>query len=146
MSVMPDTQALQNVLSRQGFNDRCLGLIASHLRLASFARGELIYEHGERGDEMYLVIEGTVVVHANSRIFDADAKKIPRFTEKHAAALPIFGKYEECEGGDRRANRCERGCFWRGRPVPKGAGSSPSRECNGSDLGLGVRALCCSST
>jgi CRP-like cAMP-binding protein len=105
MSGMPDSKALQTMLSRQGFNDRCLGLIASHLRLASFARGELIYEHGERGDEMYLIIEGNVVVHANARIFDADAMRIPRFMDKHAAALPIFGKYEKGEGKEAMGER-----------------------------------------
>jgi CRP-like cAMP-binding protein len=85
------------VLSRQGFNDRCLGLIASHLRLASFARGELIYEHGERGDEMFLVVEGAVVVHAGPGLVQTDAKKLPRFMDKHAAlSLPAEGG----EGGE----------------------------------------------
>jgi CRP-like cAMP-binding protein len=49
----------------QGFDDQCLGVIASHLRPASFAIGEIIYEHGDRSNEMFFVLDGTVVVHAN---------------------------------------------------------------------------------
>jgi CRP-like cAMP-binding protein len=52
------------MVSRQGFDDQCLGVIASRLRQAAFASGETIFEYGERGDEMFLVVEGTVVVHA----------------------------------------------------------------------------------
>jgi CRP-like cAMP-binding protein len=74
----------------QGFNDQCLGCIASHLRLANFARGELVYEHGQRGDEMFLVIEGAVVVHANDRITTGEGKKLPDFMDRHAA-LSITG-------------------------------------------------------
>ena len=49
--------------SRQGFDDQCLGYVASHLRPAAFGAREVIYERGERGDEMYLVLDGTVVIH-----------------------------------------------------------------------------------
>jgi CRP-like cAMP-binding protein len=82
--------------SRQGFNDQCLGCVATHLRLANFARGELIYEHGQRGDEMFLIIEGAVVVHANDRIATADGKKLPDFMDRHAALSMA------AEGGDKR--------------------------------------------
>jgi CRP-like cAMP-binding protein len=50
--------------SLQGFNDQCLGVIASRLRQAAFASGEVIFEYGERGDEMFLLVEGAVVLHA----------------------------------------------------------------------------------
>jgi CRP-like cAMP-binding protein len=49
---------------RQGFDDQCLGVIASRLRQAAYASGEVIFEYGERGDEMFLVVEGAVVVRA----------------------------------------------------------------------------------
>ena len=49
---------------RQGFDDQCLGVIASRLRHAAYASGEVIFEYGERGDEMFLVVEGAVVVRA----------------------------------------------------------------------------------
>ncbi len=52
------------VASRQGFDDQCLGFIASRLRQAAFASGEAIFEYGERGDEMYLIVEGAVVLYA----------------------------------------------------------------------------------
>ena len=88
---------------RQGFDDRCLGCIASHLRLACFARGELIYEHGERGDEMFLIMDGAVVVHANARItsIHADRKKLPKFMDKQAAlslTAKDDGEHEEAIG------------------------------------------------
>ena len=50
----------------QGFDDQCLGVIALYLRPATFTIGEVIYELGDRGNEMFFVIDGTVVVHANS--------------------------------------------------------------------------------
>jgi CRP-like cAMP-binding protein len=49
-------------LIRQGFDDQCLGFIASHLRPVVFGGGEVIYERGDRGDEMYLVLDGSVVL------------------------------------------------------------------------------------
>jgi hypothetical protein len=52
------------LILRQGFDDQCLGFIASRLRHAAFASGETIFEYGERGDEMFLVVEGAVVLHA----------------------------------------------------------------------------------
>ena len=52
---------------RQGFDDRCLGFIASRLRQAAFAGGEVLFEYGERGDEMFLIVEGAVVLHAGPR-------------------------------------------------------------------------------
>ncbi len=48
----------------QGFDDQCLGIVALHLRPATFATGEVIYERGDRGNEMFFVIDGTVVVNA----------------------------------------------------------------------------------
>ena len=48
----------------QGFNDQCLGTIAPHLRPASFSVGEAIYERGDRCDDMYFVLDGSVLVHA----------------------------------------------------------------------------------
>jgi CRP-like cAMP-binding protein len=51
--------------SWQGFDDQCLGYVASLLRPAAFGAGEVIYERGERGDEMYLVVDGTVVLHTH---------------------------------------------------------------------------------
>jgi CRP-like cAMP-binding protein len=50
--------------SLQGFDDQCLGFIASRLRQAAFTCGETIFKRGERGDEMFLILEGAVVVHA----------------------------------------------------------------------------------
>ena len=52
---------------RQGFDDQCLGFIASRLRQGTFASGETIFERGERGDEMFLVVEGAVCLHAGPR-------------------------------------------------------------------------------
>ena len=52
---------------RQGFDDQCLGFIASRLRYAAFASGEAIFEYDELGDEMFLVVEGAVVLHAGPR-------------------------------------------------------------------------------
>ena len=52
---------------RQGFDDQCLGFIASRLSQAAFASGETIFEYGERGDEMFLVVQGAVVVRAGPR-------------------------------------------------------------------------------
>jgi hypothetical protein len=49
----------------QGFDDLCLGIVALHLRPATFAMGEIIYEHGDRGNEMFFVTDGTVVVHTD---------------------------------------------------------------------------------
>ncbi len=51
----------------QGFDDKCLGVVATHLRKASFAGGEAVYERGERGDEMYLIVDGSVALHAAPR-------------------------------------------------------------------------------
>ena len=51
----------------QGFDDQCLGVVATHLRKASFAGGEAVYERGERGDEMYLIVDGSVALHAAPR-------------------------------------------------------------------------------
>ena len=47
----------------QGFDDQCLGFIASYLRPAAFIAGEAIFQCGDRGDEMYLVVDGTVLLH-----------------------------------------------------------------------------------
>ncbi len=55
------------MVARQGFDDQCLGVIASRLRQAAFASGETIFEYGERGDEMFLVVEGAVVLQAGQR-------------------------------------------------------------------------------
>ncbi len=52
---------------RQGFDDQCLGVIASRLRQAAYTSGEVIFEYGERGDEMFLVVEGAVVLRAGPR-------------------------------------------------------------------------------
>ncbi len=51
---------------RQGFDDQCLGFIASRLRHAAFASNEVIFEYGQRGDEMFLVVEGAVVLRAGA--------------------------------------------------------------------------------
>ena len=51
----------------QGFDDECLGCVASHLRKASFAGGETVYQRGEHGDEMFLIVDGSVVLHAAPR-------------------------------------------------------------------------------
>ena len=55
----------EDAVSSQGFNDQCLGVIALHLRPATFAMGEVIYQHGDRSNEMFFIIDGTVAVHAN---------------------------------------------------------------------------------
>ncbi len=54
-------------LSLQGFDDQCLGFIASRLSQAAFMSGEVIFERGERGDEMFLIAEGTVVLYAGQQ-------------------------------------------------------------------------------
>ncbi len=41
--------------------------MASHLRRANFAGGEAVYERGEHGDEMFFVVQGSVVLHAAPR-------------------------------------------------------------------------------
>ncbi len=60
----------------QGFDDQCLGFIASYLRPASFISGEVIFQCGDRGDEMYLVVDGTALLHTGlpiaSPIIDLD--------------------------------------------------------------------------
>ncbi len=53
--------------SRQGFDDQCLGFVASRLRQAAFAGGETIFQRGERGDEMFLMLDGAVCLHAGPR-------------------------------------------------------------------------------
>jgi CRP-like cAMP-binding protein len=53
---------------RQGFDDQCLGFIASHLRPAAFARDEVVFECGDRGDEMYFIVDGTVLIHTGPLI------------------------------------------------------------------------------
>jgi CRP-like cAMP-binding protein len=45
----------------QGFDDQCLGFITSHLRPAAFGKDEVVFECGDRGDEMYFVIDGAVL-------------------------------------------------------------------------------------
>ena len=57
--------------SRQGFDDQCLGFIVSRLRHAAFVSGEVIYEYGQRGDEMYLVVEGAVVLQSGKSLSTA---------------------------------------------------------------------------
>ncbi len=52
---------------RQGFNDQCLGVIASRLHHAAFAAGDVIFEYGERGSEMFFLVEGAVVLYAGQR-------------------------------------------------------------------------------
>jgi CRP-like cAMP-binding protein len=52
---------------RQGFNDQCLGVIASRLRHAAFASGDVIFEYGERGNEMFFLLEGSVVIYTGPR-------------------------------------------------------------------------------
>ncbi len=54
------------MILRQGFDDQCLGFIASRLRHAAFAGNEVIFEYGQRGDEMFLVVEGAVVLRAGA--------------------------------------------------------------------------------
>ena len=47
----------------QGFDDCCLGFVVTFLRPTTFAMGETIYERGERGDEMYFIVDGVVALH-----------------------------------------------------------------------------------
>ena len=63
--------------SRQGFDDQCLGCVASHLRPVAFVTGEVIYERGDRGDEMYLVLDGSVVLRTRptASCFDLQAQQ-----------------------------------------------------------------------
>ena len=75
-------------VSRQGFDDQCLGFIASRLRQAAFASGEVIFEYGERGDEMFLIVEGTVVLYAGLR------PPVP--ADKSDRDIPL------AQGGDKR--------------------------------------------
>jgi CRP-like cAMP-binding protein len=67
--------------SQQGFDDQCLGCVASHLRQVVFGGGEVVYERGERGDEMYLILDGSVVLHTRLTppCFDLQAQ------QQHAA-------------------------------------------------------------
>jgi CRP-like cAMP-binding protein len=51
------------LVSLQGFDDQCLGFIGSHLRPAAFAKDEVVFECGDRGDEMYFVVAGAVLIH-----------------------------------------------------------------------------------
>lgn len=80
--VVPLLSKHKNVTeSRQGFDDQCLGFIASRLRQAAFVGGEVIFERGERGDEMYLIVEGAVVLHSSQRP-PAPADKSDRSTQQ----------------------------------------------------------------
>jgi CRP-like cAMP-binding protein len=72
--------------SRQGFDDQSLGFIASRLRQAAFAGGEVIFERGERGDEMYLILEGAVVLNAGPRA-PASAETSDRGISQQRTAL-----------------------------------------------------------
>jgi CRP-like cAMP-binding protein len=40
-----------------------MGFLATYLRPTTFVLGETIYERGERGDEMYFVVDGVVALH-----------------------------------------------------------------------------------
>jgi CRP-like cAMP-binding protein len=54
--------------SLQGFDDQCLGFVASHLLPAAFAKDEVIFECGDRGDEMYFIVDGDVLIHTGPLI------------------------------------------------------------------------------
>jgi hypothetical protein len=44
----------------RGFNDECVGFVATRLRRAVFAPGEVVYAPGRAADEMYFVANGAV--------------------------------------------------------------------------------------
>jgi CRP-like cAMP-binding protein len=48
-----------------------------------------------RGDEMYFILEGVVLVHANARILDlpANEKDLPKFLDRHAALNIAEGQF-----------------------------------------------------
>ena len=77
---------------RQGFDDQCLGCVASHLRPATFAGGEAVYERGDRGDEMYLVVDGAVVLRTR---FTAAPSTDPQAQQQQQQLAGSAG-----EGGD----------------------------------------------
>jgi CRP-like cAMP-binding protein len=87
-------------LFTQGFDDLCLGFIASHLRPATFSTGEVIYERGDRGDEMFFVVDGTVVVHADSSCSQA-ALDLPAALEDDGSdkAAEVVGEGIVTKGG-----------------------------------------------
>jgi CRP-like cAMP-binding protein len=80
---------LRSLLTSQGFDDRCLGIIASYLRPATFAIDETIYERGDRGNEMFFVVDGTVVVHADSSCSPADKPAVLEDDESDNAAKVV---------------------------------------------------------
>jgi CRP-like cAMP-binding protein len=74
---LPRAEKKPRAPSRQGFDDQCLGCVASHLRPVAFVTGEVIYERGDRGDEMYLVLDGSVVLRTRptASCFDLQAQQ-----------------------------------------------------------------------
>jgi CRP-like cAMP-binding protein len=59
----------------QGFNDQCVGFITTYLRLSNFVPGDTIYERGERGNEMFFLIDGVVALHTTPLSMDPDEIK-----------------------------------------------------------------------
>jgi CRP-like cAMP-binding protein len=70
-------RARAHLLRRQGFDDQCLGCIASHLRPAAFVSGETVFQCGDRGDEMYLVVDGRAFLHTGLPLTGSESAAAP---------------------------------------------------------------------
>jgi HEAT repeat protein len=72
--------------------DHVLAALAPRLQAVELGKGEVVFEQGDVGDCMYLVIDGSVLVH------DADT------TLAHLGANSVFGEFTVLHHGERTAS------------------------------------------
>ena len=89
----------------QGFDDHCLGTIVPHLRPTAFAVGDVIYERGDRCNDMYFVMDGTVLIHAVRCLVSSDLQQEPLLSQlqHHSKAVGPEESSRNMKGRERVA-------------------------------------------
>ena len=63
-------RAARELDALRGFDDECVGFVATRLRRAVLSPGEVVYAPGRAADEMYFVAHGAVRLILSTTIYE----------------------------------------------------------------------------